>query len=702
MQPDISFVMPCYKDSKTLKIAVESLLDQDLKNLEVIIVNDGSPDNAEKIIKELKKDKRVKSITFPSNRGACIARNAGAKLAKGRYLSFLPADAFLYPGNARVWVETLDNDKTVDFLYGGYKFVKEGTLGPYGGDTVFDYKSEAFDPYLLETKNYIDGSFPMRRKLFDAIGGWDSSVKSLQDYDFWLRAVKKGFKGLFFADIFFETEYPHIGGLSFDSANNWLERMNFIKKKNGIPIRKYCVASLGAAFHAKNVAKMLDADFQEMPSFKPHEYEAIYSIGFYPQFADLQGSMFLQQEGRPDLGYTTAKKIIHFVGSDILQLKFLSYQQIEFYRQLFKSLIDVVLCEDEFTQKELKEMKIDAEVVPIPPATLYPLMPLPKEFSVAVYMPNTNKELYQPQLMVEVAKLLPDVKFKFFGDQYERKTEGNIEYLGYLHKPEVDELIKTTSCLLRFPQHDGLSLNSLEFILAGRQVVSSTPVKHSIYIDRADKFIIAEAIKKAKLKGQNKIGSKYWRERLDHKKYKETMYKYFQYQPKEYWEKRADSWDRQAGTALPELDKLESLFIEIKPKSVIDIGCGSGRWYPYFKKQGVVYRGIDISENLVNLAKRKFPDGMFKAEKVENLPKPPQKFDLAFSFTTLEHITEEEFPKAVKALKQVAKKMILVEPVNFQSRHYCHVHNYHQAFNVVKEVKLTDKSIFVIDNEAKN
>ncbi len=426
-------------------------------------------------------------------------------------MSFLPADAFLYPGNARVWVQTLDEHPEADFLYGGYAFVKEGTLSQFGGEKVMDYKSEPFDPYLLETKNYIDGSFPMKREIFDKIGGWDPEIKSLQDWDFWLRAVKAGYNGLYFNDIFFETEYPHPGGLSFDSANNWLERTKAIKKKLGIPFRKYCVASLGAAFHAKNIAKILDADFQEMPSFKPHEYEAIYVIGFYPQFGDLQGSIFLNQEGRPDLGYTAAKKIIHFVGSDILQFRYLSYQQLELYRQFFKNNVDVLLTEDEFTQKEMRELGIETEVLPLPPKTLCNIVPLPKEFSVGVYMPSVNKELYQPELMKKIASLMPGVKFKFFGDPYEVKTEGNIQYLGYLHPKEVDDLIKTTSCLLRFPQHDGLSLTSLEFIMAGRQVVSSTPVKHSIYIDRTDPQLIVNALKDAHKKGLNRQGAKYWK-----------------------------------------------------------------------------------------------------------------------------------------------------------------------------------------------
>ncbi len=695
--PDISFVMPCFKDAGTLETAVNSILDQDLKTLEIIIVNDGSPDNSNEVIDRLEKqDSRVKSVRFEQNRGACIARNEGAKIATGRYLSFLPADALLYPGNARVWVETLDAHPEFDFMYGGYRFVKK--LDPNGGESIQDYMSEPFDPYLLEVTNYIDGSFPLKREAFDRIGGWDPTVKSLQDWDFWIRVVKTGGKGYYFRDCFFETEMPHQGGLSFDSASNWIDRTNYIKEKNGIPFRKVCVASLGASWHARNLAKMLDADFKEMPSFKPHEYEAIYVIGFYPQFADMQGQMFENVYG-VDAGLTPAKKIVHFVGTDIWQLKDLSPLKITFFKDYFKANVDVVLTEDKFTQDELKELGIDSIVVPIPPAKLYKPLPLPEEFTVAVYNPEVNKAFYRPELMLEVAKSLPDVKFKFFGDQYERKTEGNIEWMGRLSQEEMDVLIANSSCLLRTPIHDGLSLNALEFLTAGRQVVITTPVKHAIHLERPEAHLIRLALEQAKNDGLNIKASEYWTKRLDHKIFKKTMEELFQYDPKNYWDRRAESWDRQAGDQFPDINVLEPLFMEYKPQTVLDVGCGSGRWYPYFKKQGVEYRGVDISSNLVKMAQKKYPEGMFKTCKVEDIPKPEKKFDLAFCYTVLEHIKEKDMKKAAEALNQVATRLILIEPQNFKSRHYCIDHNFYAYFNIVKEIPLADKVVYVVETK---
>ena len=94
-----SFICPCYNDGDEIERMVNSLLDQDYSDFEVIIVNDGSTDNSKEIIDQLAKEhKKVSVVHLTKNKGACYARNIGAKQAKGEYYSFLPADAFLYPG----------------------------------------------------------------------------------------------------------------------------------------------------------------------------------------------------------------------------------------------------------------------------------------------------------------------------------------------------------------------------------------------------------------------------------------------------------------------------------------------------------------------------------------------------------------------------------------------------------------------------
>ena len=138
-----------------------------------------------------------------------------------------------------------------------------------------------------------------------------------------------------------------------------------------------------------------------------------------------------------------------------------------------------------------------------------------------------------------------------------------------------------------------------------------------------------------------------------------------------------------------------------KDISVIDVGCGDGRWYPHLKEWGIgEYLGVDISENLIKAGQLRFPHlkDRFFASKVEDLDLTKtqgDKKDLIFSYTCFEHITKEEWPKAVEALKKVGHYLLLVEPINFTSRYYCHAHDYEKDFEVIKKAELKDKVILL-------
>lgn len=721
--------MPCYNDGSSIEKAIQSIRDQDLPDIEMVVVNDGSTDDSKTVIDALKEQGLIdKVIHLEKNSGACVARNEGTKIAEGKYVSFLPADAILYPGMARIWYETLEEHPDYDFLYGGYRMIDENDEPLPGNDFFF----EPFDPYLLEVTNYIDGSFPIRREAFwkyaklmnQPDGLWDPNIKSLQDWDFWLSVVKNGGKGLYVQDIFFGTTMPHKGGLSDDSANNWIERTTAIKKKHNIPVRKMCVTSLGAGFHAKRIAYMLGADFKQMPSFKPHEYDAIYSIGFYPQFGAQQDAIFLNNIYDAKQGRTAAKKIVHFVGTDIWELYHAPLIHLKnVWVPYFRNAVDVVLCEDDFTRLELQELGIEAKVVPLPPIKLFDVRPLPKEFTVACYLPAVNRDFYRPNEMFEIAKRLPDVKFKIFGNAAQVGKDPalsqNIEYVGYIS--DMDSFISECTAIMRFPVHDGLPISVLEFLLAGRYSVQSTPVTHTLCVPQFTVDAAVSGIQQLQedaKQGVNQIASDFWRERLNHETFVKTITDLAFYKPKEYWENRAGDWIEQAnfkkaGEANEafkknfefDVEEIKKVFEEVKPSSVIDIGCGDGRFVPYMTDWGVTsYYGMDISDNLIKMAKDRFPHlkGSFETSRIEDFVSTRsdiQKYDVAFTYTCLEHVKEEDIQSAVDSIKKIAKKAIIVEPTNFTSRYYCINHDYQKLFNVEKVIELKDKKIFICNLE---
>lgn len=106
MQPLISVIVPVYKVEQYINRCVDSILVQSYKNLEVILVDDGSPDNCGKICDEYAaKDRRVKVI-HQKNGGLSAARNAGLNIARGDYFAFVDSDDCIH----REMYERLYND----------------------------------------------------------------------------------------------------------------------------------------------------------------------------------------------------------------------------------------------------------------------------------------------------------------------------------------------------------------------------------------------------------------------------------------------------------------------------------------------------------------------------------------------------------------------------------------------------------------
>jgi len=99
-------------------------LGQDYDSFEVIAVMDGADVKCERILKKYK-DKRLKYITIKHG-GACKARNEGAKLATGEYVSFFSSDFEMVPGGLRRWADELKDNP--DFIYSGYRWKNENQV----------------------------------------------------------------------------------------------------------------------------------------------------------------------------------------------------------------------------------------------------------------------------------------------------------------------------------------------------------------------------------------------------------------------------------------------------------------------------------------------------------------------------------------------------------------------------------------------
>ena len=95
MQDLISVIIPIYKVEKYLKKCIDSVINQTYKNLEIILVNDGSPDKCKEICEEYEKNDNRIVIINKENGGLSDARNAGIDIAKGKYISFIDSDDYV-------------------------------------------------------------------------------------------------------------------------------------------------------------------------------------------------------------------------------------------------------------------------------------------------------------------------------------------------------------------------------------------------------------------------------------------------------------------------------------------------------------------------------------------------------------------------------------------------------------------------------
>lgn len=137
MKPLISIIVPVYKVENLLPKCIESILAQTYDNLEVILVDDGSPDLCGKICDEYaKRDNRIKVI-HQENAGLAGARNAGLDIANGEYFGFVDSDDHISPDMYEILLNSIMREEADIAICGRYMELENGELIP-----MFDYKEQ--------------------------------------------------------------------------------------------------------------------------------------------------------------------------------------------------------------------------------------------------------------------------------------------------------------------------------------------------------------------------------------------------------------------------------------------------------------------------------------------------------------------------------------------------------------------------------
>jgi glycosyltransferase involved in cell wall biosynthesis len=194
----VSVVIPTYNRAHFLGKAIDSVLSQSYKNLEVIVIDDNSVDNTTELVSGYK-DKRVKYVKNSANRGCIRARNQGIEQAKGDYIQFLDSDDELFSSKFEKQLEhfqALPNE--VGLIYCGFCYAsgKTGQIIKYISPKLYgNVHNRLFEKNLFPIHAPI-----IRKECFEKCGIFDATLPACEDWDLWIR-ISRYYKFAFVPDI---------------------------------------------------------------------------------------------------------------------------------------------------------------------------------------------------------------------------------------------------------------------------------------------------------------------------------------------------------------------------------------------------------------------------------------------------------------------------------------------------------------------
>lgn len=188
--PKISFVMPVKNGEKLVAQTIESLQNQTVSDLEIVVVNDHSEDDTENIVRQMaESDPRIKLINQDTDKfGVSAARNTGTKAATGEIIFPVDSDDPNFPNRAEVSLSELEKNDA-DVFYGNIERFYTET-----GERALRHFQD-FDEKMARNINiFPHPASAFKKEIFDAVGGYDEGITIGEDYDFFLSALDKCYK----------------------------------------------------------------------------------------------------------------------------------------------------------------------------------------------------------------------------------------------------------------------------------------------------------------------------------------------------------------------------------------------------------------------------------------------------------------------------------------------------------------------------
>lgn len=182
--PTISVIIPAYNAAKTILETIQSIQQQTCSDFELIVINDGSTDNTLDVLATVA-DPRLKVFSY-ENGGLPVARNRGIERATGNYLTFIDADDLWTPDKLEAQLEALQHHPDTGAVYSWTAFIDENSQFLYAWKPLY-FQGNVYPNLLIENFISSGSNIMVRRQYIDLAGRFDPTLKSAEDWDYYLR-----------------------------------------------------------------------------------------------------------------------------------------------------------------------------------------------------------------------------------------------------------------------------------------------------------------------------------------------------------------------------------------------------------------------------------------------------------------------------------------------------------------------------------
>jgi len=186
--PKVSVIIPSYNHEHYIRRTVESVINQTFDDIECIVVDDGSTDSTEEILRPYIEKKQIKFIA-QKNQGVSVARNRGIKEATGKYIKFCDSDDYIYRWQVDIQVDQLEQEEDNIISMTGREVTFENGVKK----TLYPKvpKTDQLAAYVIHNRGGVH-TLLIPRNLLIQVGGFDESIRGAEDLDCWMRLIMAG------------------------------------------------------------------------------------------------------------------------------------------------------------------------------------------------------------------------------------------------------------------------------------------------------------------------------------------------------------------------------------------------------------------------------------------------------------------------------------------------------------------------------